>query len=130
MNSSSLNVAQKLAKVAPYNILQNTLIYDEFEYEEDENWPSIKFSDIFDPVLGELESSIQFSASLDLEWVLTNYAVTNNQDKPLTIIYEHVDGYASTKEQIAKINGILEKNLNVKVEKPHEIKPNWTGHFA
>lgn len=97
---------KKVVKSAPYNILENTLIYEEADQRN-----SLTFSELLDESLGELESSIIFSKEIDLEWLLFNFSLTKNGDKPLSLVYCHRTDCLSGADKL-----ILE-NPNIKIVK-------------
>lgn len=108
-------ILEKIMKASPYNILENTLVYD-----QDQN-QSVSFPELFDESLGELESSLLISNSVDLTWILFNYCMTKNGDKPLTIVV-----HERTKCISASDRTILDKKQNINVLYVNEI----VGHNA
>lgn len=61
-----VNIAEKLKLAAPYNIFLTTVTDSPLTHTDP---LSIKFADLLDPCLGELESSVQFNCVIDAEWL-------------------------------------------------------------
>ncbi|KAK3912577.1 putative tyrosyl-DNA phosphodiesterase [Frankliniella fusca] len=48
---------------------------------------TITFTELLDPGLGELQSSLQINFMVELGWLLAQYFYTGNRYKPLTLLY-------------------------------------------
>lgn len=78
------NMAKKLEKSRPYNYFLTVITSSQKTHDEP---LSITFQEIFDPSLGELESSVQINYMVDVGWLLGHYHFAGCLDKPLLILY-------------------------------------------
>lgn len=111
-------ILENIKKAAPYNVLENTLIFDK---DMDQSNQSVSFPELFDESLGELESSILFSKEVDLRWIVFNYCLTKNGDKPLTIAICPKTDCISEQDKI-----LLKHKPNIKIAKYEATEEN--GH--
>lgn len=107
--SYSNNVSRKLELRSPMNLFF-TKVKDSLETHKDEK--SLHITDLFHPSLGSLESSLQINFMVEYEWLMMNYELTNNEDKPLTIIY------GEDNRELAINNGQPRRNVTTKRVKP------------
>lgn len=112
---------EKIAKSKPYNILENTLIHEEADQRN-----SLTFLELLDESLGKLESSIIFSKEVNLQWLLLNYSLTKNGDKPLSLVYCKKADCSNGSN-----NEILERKSNIKLLNfQYPIEHNQVKHNA
>lgn len=77
-------MAEKLAASRPYNYFLTCITSSPATHSET---LSITFQEIFDPSLGDLESSVQISFVVEENWLLGQYYFAGHLDKPLLILY-------------------------------------------
>ena len=103
------DVEQKLIKMSPMNLFFNKVKSSPQTHKDKR---SLFFTDLLHPSLGNLESSLQINFMVEYDWLMMNYEVTENDHKPMTIIY----GEDNT--QLAANNGQPKSNITAKRIKP------------
>lgn len=79
-----LTMAQKLVAARPYNYFLARVQSSPQTHNEP---LSITFQEIFDPSLGDLESSVQINFVVQPDWLFNHYLAVGHLDKPLLILY-------------------------------------------
>lgn len=82
--SAQLTMAQKLENAAPYNYFLTKIASSPQTHTEP---LSISFEEVLDPSLGELESSVQTTFCLDIEWLLEKYEKMGCKGTPLLVFW-------------------------------------------
>ncbi|XP_035784153.1 probable tyrosyl-DNA phosphodiesterase isoform X2 [Anopheles albimanus] len=77
-------MAQKLAAAEPYNFFLTTITDSKPTHSEP---LSVTFQELLDSSLGQLESSVQISFLVDIEWLLAHYYFAGYENLPLLILY-------------------------------------------
>jgi len=105
----SNNVSRKLESMSPMNLFF-TKVKNSKETHKDNR--SLHITDLLHPSLGNLESSLQINFMVEYEWLMANYEITKNHEKPLTIIY------GEDNNELAENNGKPRNNITTKRVKP------------
>lgn len=79
-----LTMAQKLVAARPYNYFLARVQSSPQTHNEP---LSITFQEIFDPSLGDFESSVQINFVVQPDWLFNQYLAVGHLDKPLLILY-------------------------------------------
>ncbi|XP_031619996.1 probable tyrosyl-DNA phosphodiesterase [Contarinia nasturtii] len=103
-------MAEKLAASRPYNYFLTCITSSPATHNEP---LSITFQEIFDPSLGDLESSVQINFVVEENWLLGQYYFAGHIDKPLLILYGWLSG---------TLPSISEKHPQISA---HFIKPSY-----
>ena len=101
-------MAEKLRLAAPYNMFLTAVTKSPMTHQD----PAfITFLDLFDPSLGELESSVQINFTISIDWLFAQYTVAGVNHLPLVILYGQED------EKLRNVNKILPniKSFMIKV---------------
>lgn len=78
------DVQAKLDASAPYFFFLTAIADSSATHKEP---LTITFTELLDPGLGELQSSLQINFMVELGWLLAQYFYTGNRFKPLTLLY-------------------------------------------
>ena len=103
------DISAKLLLMSPLNLFYNK-VKDSRQTHKDKR--SLYFTDLLHPSLGTLKSSLQINFMVEYEWLMMNYEVTQNQKKPLTIIY------GEDNAELAANKGHPKQNVNAIRVKP------------
>lgn len=105
--------AFRLAEAGPYNFFLTAICDSPPTHKEA---LSISFHELLDPSLGDLDSSLQISFMVELDWLLEMYKEYRHESKPLFILYGQED-------DMLKDPKSLPHNINAR-----RIKPSAFGH--
>ncbi|XP_021919130.1 probable tyrosyl-DNA phosphodiesterase isoform X2 [Zootermopsis nevadensis] len=105
--------AFRLAKASPYNFFLTAVRDSPPTHNE---VLSIRFHELLDPTMGDLDSSLQINFMVELDWLLEMYKVYGHESKPLFILYGEEDDMLKNPKS-------LPQNITAK-----KIKPSAFGH--
>nr|CAD7437437.1 unnamed protein product [Timema bartmani] len=111
-------MASKLKAAAPYHLFLTTIKGAEPTHSEP---LSVTFSELLDPTLGDLLSSLQINFMVDLGWLMANYYIHGHSKKPLLILYGADDD--ETLKDPKKLPGNIKA---VRVKTPHPFGHHHT----
>ncbi|CAG2062260.1 unnamed protein product [Timema podura] len=111
-------MASKMKAAAPYHFFLTTIKGAEPTHSEP---LSVTFSELLDPTLGDLVSSLQINFMVDLGWLMANYYIHGHSKKPLLILYGADDD--ETLKDPKKLPGNIKA---VRVKTPHPFGHHHT----
>nr|CAD7194536.1 unnamed protein product [Timema douglasi] len=111
-------MASKLKAAAPYHLFLTTIKGAAPTHSEP---LSVTFSELLDPTLGDLLSSLQINFMVDLGWLMANYYIHGHSKKPLLILYGADDD--ETLKDPKKLPGNIKA---VRVKTPHPFGHHHT----
>lgn len=110
-------MAEKLKNAAPYNFFLAKVVNSPRTYTDP---LSIGFQELFDPSLGDLESTVQFNCIVDINWLMDEYSLARIDCLPLLILF------GQDREGLESINKSIPNVTAIKVNVPFQYGVHHT----